>query len=199
MIEKAQRPIRRERREPQRQSRELHRHRIQIDPVETPFGDRATDRRALRLADVGGMTAARADERRFVRGREISARGDEKRTAAHRRIDDPQLQDPFGRGIDHEGAECAANQIIGDRLRRVEAAGCFSEAGSANQRDAATLDARLVIEQRLVDGAELFDAEIAIGEAFATGAIRRWPRRQREQRAPRRLVIQPAALRKWRS
>ena len=56
------------------------------------------------------------------------------------------------------------------------------------------LDARLVVEQRLVDGAELLDAEIAVGDALAPSAIGRRPRRQRHDRPPRGAIVEIAAL-----
>ena len=58
MVEKRQRPIGGERRQPERQPRQLHRHRVQIDAVEAPLGDRAPNRRSLVLADVARMAAA---------------------------------------------------------------------------------------------------------------------------------------------
>ena len=63
VIEKRQRPIRRERRQPQRHSRELHRRRIQIDAVQASFRDLAAQRRAIGSADIGGRPTAIANQR----------------------------------------------------------------------------------------------------------------------------------------
>ena len=144
-----------------------------------------------------------SDERRFVRVGEIPARGDEKRAAAHRRIEDAQRQDLLGRRVAHERAERAPHEVVGDRLRRVERAGGLADAGSAVERDVVPrgrawprgrLERRLVVEQRLVHRAELLDAEIAIRDPLAPAAVGGRPRRQRQQRPPRRLVVQIAAL-----
>jgi hypothetical protein len=48
VIEKTQRPVLGECGQPQRQPRQLNRHRIEIDAVEASFGDRAADAGALR-------------------------------------------------------------------------------------------------------------------------------------------------------
>ena len=52
----------------------------------------------------------------------------------------------------------------------------------------------LVVEQRFVHRAELLDAEIAVGDALASGAIGRRPGREGEHGAPGRLVVQVAAF-----
>ena len=54
MIEKAERPIGGERRQPQRQSRELNGHRIEIDAEQASLGDRPPDRGAFRRTEVAG-------------------------------------------------------------------------------------------------------------------------------------------------
>src|SRR5262249_12236259 len=51
------------------------------------------------------------------------------------------------------------------------------------------------VEQRLVNGAELFDAEIAIRDLVASGAVGRLPGAERNERASCGLVVQIAALR----
>ena len=123
VIEKAQRPIGRQRREPERQPRELDGHRVQVDAVQASLGDRSPDGDPVRVADVARVAAAGANERGLVRGREIPAGGDEKRAAAHRRIDHAQLQDAFGRRVAHERCERPPDEVVGDRLRRVERPG----------------------------------------------------------------------------
>ena len=194
MIEEAQRTIGGERREPERQARELHRHRVEIDAVQAAFGDRASNGRAFRLADVARETAARLDERRLVRGREISARGHQKGAAAHRRIDDAEAQDVLRRPAADERPERPTDDEVGDRLRRVERARRLPDSGSRLQRDAVALDDGRVVEQRFVDGAELLDAEIAVRDPLAPAARRRGPRRQRDDGAARGVVVEIAAI-----
>ena len=193
VIEKRQRPVGRERRQPQRQPRELDGHRVQVDAVQAPLGNRPPRRHALALAEIAAVVRTGPDERRFVRLGQIAARGHQERAAAHRRIDDAELQDALGRRVAHQRAERAANEVVGDRLRRVERAGGFSNAGAADQPDREAIaacrrsvvlkPARFVVEQRFVHRAELLDAEVAVRDAFAPGAIGRRPRRQREHGA----------------
>jgi hypothetical protein len=133
VIEKAERAIRCQRREPQRQTCELHRHRVEIDAVETAFGDRSPDARAVGVTDVGRVAGAGTDQRRLIGVGEKPAGGDEKRAAAHRRVDDPQLQNLLGSGVPDERAECAPHEIVRHRLRRVEAAARLPRAGAGFQ------------------------------------------------------------------
>ena len=199
VIEKAERTIGRERGQPQRETRELDGHRVEVDAVQAAFRDRSPDADALGVADVGCVTVSTAYERSLVGVRQKPAGGHEERAAAHRRIDDAQLQDVLGRRVAHQRAERAANQVVRDRLRRVEGSGRFAHAGAGLKRDGSAFDARFVVEQRLVDGAELLDAEIAVGDALASRAIRSRPRRQRHDRPPRRVIVQIAALGERRS
>ena len=137
VIEEAERPIGGERRQPERQPRQLHGHGIQVDAVQAALGDRAADgRRARARSEIARMAAARSNERRFVGGGEIAAGGDQKRAAAHRRVDDSKLQDAFGRGVADERSERPADKVVGDRLRRVERAGRFADARSARRSSA---------------------------------------------------------------
>ena len=88
VIEKGQRPIGGERRQPQRQPRELHRRRVEIDTVQAALarpGGAATRDPAARHLGAGHWPVA--NQRCSQRVREKPARGDEKRAAAHRRID----------------------------------------------------------------------------------------------------------------
>src|SRR5580765_8365207 len=79
VIEKAERTISGQRREPEREARKLDSHRIEIDAVEAAFRNGPANRDALGFADVVGMATARADDRQLVGGRKIPARRDEKR------------------------------------------------------------------------------------------------------------------------
>src|SRR6185312_5688763 len=53
---------------------------------------------------------------------------------------------------------------------------------------------RTVVEQRLVDAAELLDAEVAVDDAFARGAAGASSGRQREQGVACAFVVQIAPL-----
>ena len=192
VIEKAQRAIGGERREPHGQARELHRHWIEIHAVQTSLRDLPPDRDALALAEIGRVAASRADERLLVRRCEVAARRHEKCAAAHCWIDDPQTENPFGRRIADERSDRAAHDVLRDRLRRVKRSRRLADAGSPLQRHAGRSGARLIVEQRFVHGAELLDAEVAIRDAFAAGAVRRAARRQRQYCAACRLVVEVA-------
>ena len=77
-----------------------------------------------------------------------------------------KLQDAIRRGFVHERTERAPDQVVRDRLRRVERAGRLADAGAGVKRYRSAVDLRRVVQQRLVDGAELLDAEIAIRDAL---------------------------------
>ena len=119
MIEKAERPIGGQRRQPERQPRELHGHRVQIDAVQAALGDRAPNGGPLCVADVARVAGAGADQRRLVRARQIAAGGHQKRAAAHRRIDDPELQD-----VVRCRRRARAGRACGGRRSRRSAAAC---------------------------------------------------------------------------
>ena len=93
MIEKRQRPVRGERRQPQRQPRELHRRRIEIDAVQTALGDLPAERGAIRRRDVAGGHIALVDQRLLAASGEIAARRHQKRAAAHRWIEHAQARE----------------------------------------------------------------------------------------------------------
>ena len=145
------------------------------------------------------MAAARPNERGFVRRGQIPARSDEKRAAAHRRVDDSELQNAIGLGAADERAERPANDVFRDRLRRVERAGRFARSRSCPELHACAAKATMadlgpVIEQRLVDRPELLDAEIPIRDSLAPRAIGRGPRRQRQHRPSRGFIVEIPAL-----
>src|SRR5262249_10555790 len=157
-----------------------------IDTVQAPLGNCPPRGNTFSVAEVSRCTASGANERSFVGLGKIAARCDEKRSAAHRRVDYPKLQDAFWRGLLNERPERAANQVMGNRLRRVKGSGRFPSARTTNKRDrsckrffrraTALFDARLVVKQRLVDGAELFDTEVSVRDPLAPAAIWRRPR-----------------------
>ena len=69
MIEKRQRPIGGQRRQPQRQTCELHGHRIEIDAVQAPFGDGPPQFPAARSGDRHPTTPPTRTRRRGPRHR----------------------------------------------------------------------------------------------------------------------------------
>ena len=81
------------------------------------------------------MASAGLDERRFIGPREVPARSDQKRAAAHRRIDDAQGEDLLRRRVAHERAERASHDVVGDRQRRIERSGRLADAGAAVEQD----------------------------------------------------------------
>src|SRR5207249_9250211 len=105
----------------------------------------------------------------------------------------------FGCRISHKRCESAADQVIRERLGRVKRPRRFSQPRTALERRAGPMKPRLVIEQRLVHGAELLDAEVAIGNPFATLTIARRPRRDCQHGTPRTLVVDVALLRERRA
>ena len=90
MIEKRQRTIAGERREPQRQPRQLHRGGIEIDAVQTALGDIAAEGRAIAGVDVGRRATRRRESSPARNIGEEVTRAHQERAAAHRRIDDAQ-------------------------------------------------------------------------------------------------------------
>ncbi len=141
------------------------------------------------------MAASRPNQRGLVRVRQVVAGGDEERAASHRRIDDLQIQNSLGAGLVDERRERPSHEIVSERLGRVERSGRLSQDRAALQGDPSSLfHAGLVVEQRFVDGAELLDAQVAVGDAFAPGAIWRGTCGQREHRPADRQIVQVAPL-----
>src|SRR5437016_3749506 len=92
MIEKRQRLVRSERRQPQRQAGHLHGRRIEIDAEQASLCDLATKRYSISARDISPMPAAITDQCLFSGFGNVPAGGDEKCAAAHRGIEDPQLE-----------------------------------------------------------------------------------------------------------
>ena len=190
MIEKRQRLVRSERRQPQRQAGHLHGRRIEIDAEQASLCDLATKRHAIGARDIGVMPAAVANQRRLGRGSNVPACGDEERAAAHCGIEDPQLEDLFGALIDQQRPQGAANEVIGQASRCVERAGRFPNIASSRQLTAV----RLVIKNMFVDRAQLLDVEVAIGDAAPAGRSTRRCRADRQHRLRHDLVINRVAI-----
>ena len=60
VIEKRQRPVGRERRQPERQPRQLDGHRVHVDAIQAPLGNRPPRRHALALAEIAAVVAHRS-------------------------------------------------------------------------------------------------------------------------------------------
>ena len=122
MVEERQRLVGRKRGQPEREPRQLHCHRIQVHAEQASH---ATSRRgrALRRRDVARMPVPSRISVLFDRIGEITARGDEKRAASHRRIENPEREKVIARSAGGQWSERVAHEVIGDGPRRVERAG----------------------------------------------------------------------------
>ena len=204
MVQKRERSVGGQRRQPERQACELDCHRVQIHAVQASFRNGAPDRHPVAIVHVARMASTLPHQRRLVRVGQIPARGDKKGAASHRGVDDPELEDAIRRKIPDERTERAPHDVVRDWLRRVEGTGRLANAGSTLERDRvgtavsrfrrAPHGLRLVIEQCLVHGAELLYAEIPVGDPLPSRSVRRRSRRQRKNRTPRRLIVQAAAF-----
>ena len=173
-------------------------HRIEIDAEQTSLRDGPAHRRTLGRANVARVTAACADERGLVRMREVLARRDQERAAAHRGVEDLEGENPFGFGLIDQRPERTSNEVVCQRLRRVERTGRLALRRAVLQCDTrcrpAGLDDRFVIEQLLVDGTQLLDAQLAVSDALAAGTIHGGPSGEREHGTADRAVVEVAAL-----
>src|SRR5688572_22434088 len=133
MIEKGQRLVGSKRREPQRQTRELDGHRIQIDAEEAARRNLAPEGHSIGGGDVVGMPPPFPDERVFSSRRQMAACRDEEGTAPHRRIENAKTQDLVIPSPDEERLEGAANQECRYRARRVEGAARFADVARSNE------------------------------------------------------------------
>ena len=194
MIEKAERTIGGERRKPERKPRQLHGHRIDIHAIEGTLGHGSPDRDPFRFTDVARVARAGPHEGRLVGLSQIAAGGNQKCAASHRRIDDAQSKNRVGIRIAYQWREGPPHQVVRNRLWRVERAGRLPNPGSAFEGHTCSIDARFVVEQRLVHGAELLNAKVAIGDTLATSAIDGRPCRQCQDRAPRGVIVEAATL-----
>ena len=184
MIQKRERAVGGKRREPERQPRQLNGHRVQIHAVQAAFRDRAPDRRPFGFSEIARVAATLPDERFLVRAGKITACRDEKGAASHGRVDDSNLEDARGGELPHQRPQRASHDVVSYRLWRVERPCCLADARSgfegdrgvsttAPRRCRARRDARLVVEQRFVDRAQLLNAQIPVGDRMASGPVRR--------------------------
>ena len=166
MVQKGQGPTGSERGEPERQAAQLDGHRVDVDAVQTSLCDRSPESCPVRLRDVRARRGTLANQRRFVRRGEVATGGHEESAAAHRGIDDPQVHDPLGYGVLNERGERAADEVFGQRTRRVERSGGLAPVLSCGSRR--RVFGQLEVEQPLVHATELLDAEVPVCDALAT-------------------------------
>ena len=207
VVEKRQRMVGCQCRKPQREARELDRHRIEIDAEEAPLGDCSPDGGVILRPEIGRMAGARANQRSFVGVRQIDACGDEKSAAAHRGIEHLQPEDCVRSSVPYQWSKCAPDQELRDWLRRVKGAGRLAAVGSrVHRRHHMGLGSRpsrggwylrnagLVVQDRFVDGSQLLDPQIAIRDALATCVVDRRSSGKSQQRPARRFVVEVVAL-----
>ncbi len=181
MIEKRQRPIGGERRQPQRQPRELHRHRIEIDAVETALGDGPPQ-----------MDPLRAPLRRRVRSPQLALdarpprhrRGSGRRRRETRRCPSPDRATRSSQDLvrgppgDERMRACAAP---GTRSSRAACRSCPSLFRSVEVRVSTTAAASALTVRSPVPVRRLRQAARRRDRAYETRSRPRgrWPRRQR--------------------
>jgi hypothetical protein len=157
VFEKRDRMLSGQRREPQRELRELDGHRVGVDAEQAALRDEAPQVSAIGLCDLVFAERAVDDQRAFQRaGHEAAGRGQE-RTAPHRGVQHAQREDCRGVASLDERPERHTDQVVGQRERRVEASGRLARGRGAG------VAFRPIVEQALVDRSELLDAEIRIG------------------------------------
>ncbi len=128
VVQKRERPVGGKRRQPQRETGELHGHRVQVDAVQAALGDAPADRGLFGGTEIGRVASSRLNEGTFVGGGEIFTGGNEECAAAHCRVDHLEIENPLGRRIVHERRQRSPDQIVCERLRRVEGAGRLAKA-----------------------------------------------------------------------
>src|SRR6185369_15207714 len=101
-----------------------------------------------------------ADQCLLGRLGELTARGDKKGAASHRRIEDAQAEDLIGRSSVEQRGQSLANEIRRERARRVERTCGLSEITRASKFAVP----RLVFEYLFVNRAQFLHVEVAIGD-----------------------------------
>ena len=177
VVEEPERLVGGERRQPQRHARELHRRRVEVDAVQAALRDEAPEGSRDRSSVTSASRAASlADAARARRRRP------RKRHAATRNAPLPiagstiaQRENRVGRDVGDERTERLAHEVSRERHRRVEGAGLLATrtpvrrrttwpAACGRARGIGAAPRRLVVEQRLVDAADLLDAELGVGD-----------------------------------
>jgi hypothetical protein len=166
MIEERQRLVYGKRGQPQGETRDLHSGRIHIDPEQAALRHLAAKSDAVGGSDVRTMPTAISNEGFFRGLGHLRARRDEKCAAAHCRIENAQLQDLFRGLVGDERSQCFANDVGRENPRRVERARRLAQVACARQ----VTRVGLIVEDLFVDSAELFDIQIAVDDATASGS-----------------------------
>ena len=84
-----------------------------------------------------------SNQRPLVGAREIAAGRYQKRRASHRRIDDAEIEDTLGRRVGDEWIKRATDNIVGQRLWRVEGACRLAPIAAAPKQNPACVSASL--------------------------------------------------------
>ena len=132
-------------------------------------------------AEIACGTPPVFDEGGFVRVPEVRAGGNEKRAAAHRRVEQLELEDLLWRRTANERLKRLANQIFRDGLGGVKRARRLANPGARLQRDdrrgapgsrrSQSFDFRNVVEQCFIHRSKLLYSKIAIEDPLAAFAI----------------------------
>src|SRR5689334_12540003 len=110
------------------------------------------------------MPAALAQQGVFEARSEVAACGNEKGTAAHGWIEDPQLQDLVSRTPLDERSKRGGDEMSGNGSRRVEAAARLSGVARPGERRWRRPDCQLVIEHPFINASQLLHIQVAINE-----------------------------------
>ncbi len=165
VIQKRQRSIGGERGEPEREASELNRGWIAVDTVEAPLSHLPSKGGFLGRRHLDALPVSISHESALALIGKEETRGDEKRAAAHRRIEDTQREDLFGRASLDERLKRAADEKLGDSARRIETAGGLALGGCRPQREGRRRLVGFVFEHLLVDRPQLFHTEVVVSDS----------------------------------
>ena len=130
---------------------------------------------------------------RFLRdGCQVATGGNQKGAAPHRGVQNAQVEDCIRRPTVDQRVERPANEKTCDGARRIEGAGRFAGVAGANETDGLSGGLRLIVEDSLIDGAELLDIEIAVRDPGARAA--RSGRADRHDRVREDRVVDGRAI-----
>ena len=164
VIEERERFVGREGCEPQRQARQLHGHRIQVDPEQASRRNLAPKGHAIGRRDVVRVPLAFLNECVFGGGCQVAARGDQEGTAPHRGIEHAKRQNLVSPTSSNQRLEGAPHEKRGHGARRVERAARLAQVARACERRRAAC-CRLVFKHPLVHRAKLLDVEVAVEDS----------------------------------
>jgi hypothetical protein len=140
------------------------------------------------------LPTALADEGVLSGGSQIAAGRDEECAAAHRRIEHAEAQDLVGGSSGQQRRQRATHQVAGDRSRGIERPGRLACIAAADKSDPRVRQRRSIVEHPFVDGAELLDIEIPIGNPRAAAGPVDRRRSDGDDRASHHLVVDSGAL-----